>query len=142
YACDEGIARVFQTGVTPVVMAEFTSGFNISEDLALRREFWDLYGFKKSEIELLLDNTLGLSSDVKEGITKWLKEENDGYFFNPYQTEGIFNPARILYCIKQMMVQKKFIDERIQDTSIIINNLLGFPPDPQTLPSQSTLDLI
>ncbi|CAG8752739.1 4308_t:CDS:2, partial [Cetraspora pellucida] len=48
-ACDKGIARVFQTGVTPVVMAEFTSGFNISADLALREEFWDLYGFKKSD---------------------------------------------------------------------------------------------
>jgi hypothetical protein len=32
-------------------MAEFTSGFNISEDLALNEKFWDLYGFKKCEFE-------------------------------------------------------------------------------------------
>src|SRR6185312_8525573 len=143
YACDEGIARVFQTGVTPVVMTEFTSGFNISKDLALREEFWDLYGFKKSEIELLLDNSLGLPSDVKGGIMEWLKEENDGYFFNSDQTEGIFNPARVLYCIEMLMgKKKKLIDNDYQDTSTIIKKLLGFPPDPQTLPSQTTLDLI
>ncbi|CAG8643742.1 11587_t:CDS:2, partial [Paraglomus brasilianum] len=143
YACDEGIARVFQTGVTPVVMTEFTSGFNISKDLALREEFWDLYGFKKSEIELLLDNSLGLPSDVKGGIMEWLKEENDEYFFNSDQTEGIFNPARVLYCIEMLMgKKKKLIDNDYQDTSTIIKKLLGFPPDPQTLPSQTTLDLI
>jgi len=39
-----------------------------------------LYGFKKSETELLLDDALGLPSDVKERIIIWLKEENDGYF--------------------------------------------------------------
>ncbi|CAG8559044.1 7172_t:CDS:2 [Paraglomus brasilianum] len=112
YACDEGIAHVFQTGVTPVAMAEFTSGFNISKDLALREEFWDLYGFKKSEIELLLDNSLGLPSDVKGEIMEWLKEENDGYFFNSDQTEGIFNPARVLYCIEMLMgKKKKLIDD-------------------------------
>jgi hypothetical protein len=38
-ACVEGVAHVFLTGVTPVVMAEFTSGFNISVDLALKKEF-------------------------------------------------------------------------------------------------------
>src|SRR5581483_9964097 len=54
-ACDEGVAHVFLTGVTPVVLAEFTSGFNILVDLALKKEFWDLYGFKKSEIKFLLD---------------------------------------------------------------------------------------
>lgn len=48
-------------------MAEFTSRFNISKDLILREEFWDLDGFKKSEIELFLENSLGLSSDVKGG---------------------------------------------------------------------------
>ncbi|CAG8689946.1 6009_t:CDS:2 [Funneliformis caledonium] len=38
-ACDGGIARVFLTGVTPVAMAEFISGFNISVDLTLNEEF-------------------------------------------------------------------------------------------------------
>ncbi|RGB24487.1 hypothetical protein C1646_676355 [Rhizophagus diaphanus] len=34
-ACDKGITYIFQTGMTPIIMAEFTSGFNILTDLAL-----------------------------------------------------------------------------------------------------------
>ncbi|RHZ51235.1 hypothetical protein Glove_481g111 [Diversispora epigaea] len=142
-ACNMDIARVFQTGVTPVVLAEFTSGFNISEDLALDKEFWDLYGFKKSEVDLLLNKAFGnsLLSNVKERLITWLKEENDGYFFHPSQPEGIFNTARVLYCIRKFMKQKKELDDSL-DPSVIFNTLLDFPSDPQTLPSQTTLDLI
>ncbi|CAG8444428.1 382_t:CDS:2 [Ambispora gerdemannii] len=142
-ACDKGIACVFQTGVTPIVMAEFTSGFNISADLALREEFWDLYGFKKSDVELLLDNAFGngFLFDVKEGIIKWLKKEIGGYFFNPDQPEGVFNTACILYCIQMFIGRMKYIDYS-DDTSIIIKKLLRFPSDPHTLSSQTTLNLI
>ncbi|RIA98015.1 AAA-ATPase-like domain-containing protein [Glomus cerebriforme] len=58
-AYDEDITSVFLTGVTPIVMIEFTSGFNILKDLALNKKFWNLYGFKICEIEFLLDKTLG-----------------------------------------------------------------------------------
>ncbi|CAG8577197.1 7296_t:CDS:2, partial [Racocetra fulgida] len=94
-ACDKGIAYVFQTGVTPIVMAEFTSGFNISSDLALLDEFWDLHGFKKSEVEFLLDNIFGnsFSFDIKNGIMKWLKDEYAGYYFNPDQQEKFVTEA-------------------------------------------------
>ncbi|CAG8692242.1 13027_t:CDS:2 [Acaulospora morrowiae] len=143
FACDNGIACVFQTGVTPVNMDGIISGFNISIDLTLDEDFWDLYGFKKSEIEFLLDNFLVFPSDVKRGIIEWLKEENDGYFFNPDQTEGIFNPARVLYCIENLMrKKKKLIDDDYQDASTNIKKLLKFPPELQSLPSQTALDLI
>ncbi|RHZ79443.1 hypothetical protein Glove_146g27 [Diversispora epigaea] len=55
------VTYFFQTDVATVVMAEFASGFNISTDLTLNENFWDLYRFKKSEVELLLDNALGNS---------------------------------------------------------------------------------
>ncbi|CAB4416494.1 unnamed protein product [Rhizophagus irregularis] len=142
-ACDEDIASVFLTGVTPIVMAEFTSGFNISKDLALNEQFWDLYGLKKCEIEFLLDKALGknlsCSCIIKEAVS-WLKEENDGYFFSRNQSEGIFNTARVLYYISELMEKKENLDRC--NPSAICNTLLNLPPDPHTLPSQTTLDLI
>ncbi|CAJ0828703.1 12268_t:CDS:2 [Entrophospora sp. SA101] len=102
-ACDNGIAYVFQTGVTPIVMSEFTSGFNISTDLALREEFWDLYGFKK--------------------------------------VRSIFNTGSILYSTRMLTGRIKYV-ERYKDTSIYIKKLLQFSPDPHTLPSQTTMNLI
>ncbi|PKK57408.1 DUF1703-domain-containing protein [Rhizophagus irregularis] len=120
-ACDESIARVFLTGVIPLVVAEFTSGFNISEDFTLQKGFWDLYGFKKSEIEFLLNKIFGnsLSDNTKKKIMSSLKKKNDG----------------------QLMFQKEEMDVG-QDPLVILNTLNNFPPDPQTLPAQTTLDLI
>ncbi|CAJ0749849.1 2435_t:CDS:2 [Entrophospora sp. SA101] len=71
-ACDNGIAYVFQTGVTPIVMSEFTSGFNISTDLALREEFWDLYGFKKKQT-MIFDPSCRF---VEELLLKPLKDNS------------------------------------------------------------------
>jgi hypothetical protein len=100
-----------------------------------------------------LDKTFenGLSDDIKEEIVFLLKSENDGYFFHPNQPEGIFNTARALYCINNLMVQKKELCNLTKqkkelgcngDKMYVFETLLNFPPDPQTLPSQTTLDLI
>lgn len=143
YACDNGLVRVFQTGVIPIGTADFNNVINLTQKI----KFWDLYGFKESEIEFLLNNTLeyDLSTDVKEGIMKWLKKEAYGYFFHRYQIEGIFNPAWVLYYFKKIMEQMKFIDEAFynnQDTSVIIKALLDFPSDPHSLLSTKASDLI
>ncbi len=45
-----GIDRVFVTGVSPVVMSDITSGFNIATDIYLEPEFNDLCGFHAEEI--------------------------------------------------------------------------------------------
>lgn len=97
YACDKGKTHIFQTGVIPIATADF----NNLIDLTQKIKFWDMYGFKESEIEFLLNNALDyeLSADVKKGIMKWLKKENYGYFFHRYQIEGIFNPTHVLYII-------------------------------------------
>ncbi|RIB25281.1 hypothetical protein C2G38_2241501 [Gigaspora rosea] len=123
-ACDDSLVYVFQTGVTPIVMAEFTSGFNISEDLALNKKFWDI-----------------LPDNIKEELITWLKNENDGYFFHPRQPEGIFNTARVLYSIRKFLEQKEESDNS-WNSLITHDALLDFPFDPQTLPSQISLDLI
>ena len=93
HACDGGTAHTFQTGEIP-----FTMNGNNLNDLTLHEKFWDLYGFKKCEIEFLLDKALGnnlsYSCIIKETMS-WLKEENDEYFFNHNQSEGIFNTAYV-----------------------------------------------
>jgi len=42
-----GIDRIFITGVSPVVMSDISSGFNIAENIYLQPDFNDLCGFRK-----------------------------------------------------------------------------------------------
>ncbi len=45
-----GIDRLFITGVSPVVMSDITSGFNIAENIYLDSTFNDLCGFWEDEV--------------------------------------------------------------------------------------------
>ncbi|MEA3638531.1 MAG: AAA family ATPase, partial [Lamprobacter sp.] len=44
-ASGQGIDRVFITGVSPVVLADISSGYNVSENISLDARFIDLCGF-------------------------------------------------------------------------------------------------
>ncbi|CAG8479718.1 27147_t:CDS:2 [Gigaspora margarita] len=69
-----------------------------------------------------------------------VKNESDGYFFHPKQPGGIFNTARVLYCIRKFLEQKEELNNSWD--SLIRDALLNFPSDTQTFPSQMSLDLI
>lgn len=62
-ACCKGITYVLQAGIIPIVMVEFTSGFNISSGLALLGEYWE-YGQNTSK-----------SSFQSIYVTKYLLED-------------------------------------------------------------------
>ncbi len=49
-----GLDRIFITGVSPVVLNDITSGFNIAENIYLLPQFNDLCGFSETEISDVL----------------------------------------------------------------------------------------
>ena len=44
--------RVFITGVSPVVMSDITSGYNIAENIYFEPEFNNLCGFKQMKLRM------------------------------------------------------------------------------------------
>ncbi|MCB1777738.1 MAG: AAA family ATPase, partial [Candidatus Competibacteraceae bacterium] len=50
-----GIDRVFITGVSPVVLSDMTSDYNVGEDIYLDETFNDLCGFTEAEIAAVLE---------------------------------------------------------------------------------------
>jgi hypothetical protein len=52
------IDKIFITGVSPVVLNDVSSGFNISRNISLYRQFHDMCGFKEEEIAKMLQDTL------------------------------------------------------------------------------------
>jgi len=49
------ISRIFMTGVNPVMLDDLTSGFNISKNITLGRDFKDSPGFTQAEVETMME---------------------------------------------------------------------------------------
>jgi hypothetical protein len=58
-----GLDRVFITGVSPVVLSDMTSGYNVGESIYLKPEFNDLCGFTESEVGAVLEQLAAEGGD-------------------------------------------------------------------------------
>jgi hypothetical protein len=99
-----GFDRVFITGVSPVVMSDITSGYNIAEDMFFEPEFGDLCGFRENEVaETLREIAHGCGmDDSKAGeALEMMRVYYNGYNFIPGRDTFIYNPTLCLYFFKQ-----------------------------------------
>jgi len=98
-----GIDRIFITGVSPVVMSDISSGFNIAEDISLQAEFNDLCGFHESEMTeplLQIAKKCNLSSEKRLEALTVMKIFYDGYCFSYETNDLVYNPTLTLYFMK------------------------------------------
>ena len=95
--------RIFITGVSPVVMSDITSGYNIAENIYLNPVFNTLCGFVHPEVEKVVQcaaDACGMTeSDVFE-TTEMMRTWYNGYRFSVDVTEVVYNPTLTLYFIK------------------------------------------
>ena len=87
------LKRLFITGVTPMTMYDVTSGFNIGQNISLKKEFNDLVGFNEEETNKILEY---YKIDVDKNI---LKEWYNNYQFNKDVNYKVYNSDMILYLI-------------------------------------------
>ena len=96
-----GIDRIFITGVSPVVMSDITSGFNIAKNIYLHAEFNDICGFKESEVKEIIDHlSVGCAGDIVETACEamlLMRTYYNGYTFAPGLDQRIYNPTMALY---------------------------------------------
>ncbi|NEX15633.1 MAG: AAA family ATPase [Halochromatium sp.] len=104
-ASGQGIDRVFITGVSPVVLADISSGYNVSEDISLDSRFIDLCGFTEAEIAAVLDQLAAeqrrdqaWSARMLETLRTWY----NGYRFGYEPGPGLYNPTLALYFFKHL----------------------------------------
>lgn len=98
--------RIFITGVSPVVMSDITSGYNIAENVYLRGAFNDLCGFTETEIESALEAmTAPPAGLAKTRVTEALdlmRTYYNGYTFSPEADRCVYNPTLSLYFLKYL----------------------------------------
>ncbi len=95
------IDRIFITGVSPLTLDSFTSGFNISNDRTTSVTFNEMLGFTKDEVIELCENVIDdRDFDINEKLIEFKKNYN-GYKFAKNAKETVYNSDMILYYLNQ-----------------------------------------
>ncbi|MCK5717947.1 MAG: AAA family ATPase, partial [Thiomargarita sp.] len=118
-----GIDRIFITGVSPVVMSDITSGFNIAENIYLKAQFNDLCGFWESEIKAALQNiatSCTLSTEQVTAALELMRIFYNGYNFSNTAKALIYNPTLALYFFKNFQETCQY-PRRILDTNLMMD---------------------
>jgi len=95
--------RVFITGVSPVVMSDLTSGYNVAEDIFFEPEFADMCGFREEEVAATLQaiaQDCGLGAEKGEEALDLLRTYYNGYNFVLRGMDVVYNPTLCLYFFK------------------------------------------
>ena len=118
-----GLDRVFITGVSPVVLSDITSGYNIAKNIYLAPEFNDLCGFWESEIADTLTQIVKECDLPQEEATKALtmmRTFYNGYSFS-YDTENLlYNPTLALYFLEHFQKSCQY-PRKLLDTNLAMD---------------------
>ncbi|MDQ5910989.1 MAG: hypothetical protein QG599_3086 [Pseudomonadota bacterium] len=116
-----GIDRVFITGVSPVVLSDMTSGYNVGEDIYLDHRFNDLCGFTETEIATVLERL------AKEGgawspdaALDLMRTFYNGYRFSTKARVSVYNPTLSLYFLKTLQTEGEY-PERMLDENLAMD---------------------
>ncbi len=125
-----GLDRVFLTGVSPVVLSDITSGYNVAEDLSLRPRFQDLCGFTETELREALA-AMGPGAGAADEALGLMRAFYNGYRFTPDQAEGVYNPTLALYFLKRLeedgVYPERLLDHNLAMDRNRIRYVAGLP---------------
>jgi hypothetical protein len=116
----QGLERVFITGVSPIVLHDMTSSFNISRNITFDPDINELCGFSEAEIANLLDNVghvCGFSAQQVEEAMTMMRRYYNGYRFTVDQQTPLYNPTLVHYFLERLQQSCQYPEE------ILDNNL-------------------
>lgn len=124
------IDRIFITGVTPITLDSFTSGFNIGKNLSLHPKFHDMLGFTEKETYKLVEMICAEHGGNPEEVSPEIIEYYNGYkFSSELENSRLFNPDMVLYYLSEYTTRGKppqdLIDVNIASDYRKIGNLFN-----------------
>nr|WP_026486306.1 ATP-binding protein [Caldanaerobius polysaccharolyticus] len=93
------VERIFITGISPIMLDDLTSGFNIALNITMDVNMNEMLGFTESEVNGIIEK-LGIE---RKDIMINLREYYNGYLFNEFSTERVYNPDMVLYFLDQFI---------------------------------------
>jgi len=96
-AQEGAISRIFLTGVSPIMLDDLTSGYNIAKNITLEKAYNSALGFTQQDVEEMTQYYNILSENEKEAAMNEMKNYYNGYLFNKDSTERLYNPDMVLH---------------------------------------------
>ena len=137
------IDRMFVTGVSPIMLDDLTSGFNIATNLSLQRVTHDLHGFTQEELRGVVSQlSLPAGHDVEATLREMTALYN-GYRFHP-AAAPLYNPDMVLH-FARLLIQTGEYPEEVVDPNVKtdygrLRQLLQTGPDNVATVSQLLAD--
>ncbi|GHT43199.1 hypothetical protein AGMMS49965_16480 [Bacteroidia bacterium] len=97
------VNRTFITGISPVMLDDLTSGYNIATILTLNPKYNEMMGFTHEEVEWLMRETGVDETCINVDIQAYY----NGYLFHKNGTHRVYNPAMMLYFFSQIIEFRK-----------------------------------
>jgi len=142
---DSVFDRIFITGVSPVVMSDITSGYNIADNIYLNPVYNDMCGFHGSEIADTVKqicNECGFGDSAAKDAVHLMKTYYNGYIFSPEADtadtdEKIYNPTLAIYFLKAFhencKAPRKMLDANLATDDAKLQFISGIPGGSQLL---------
>jgi hypothetical protein len=104
------LGRMFVTGVSPIMLDDLSSGFNIITHISQHPRFNALAGFTRADVERATDEFLlrkpELAADPRiadrAALRETLERYYDGYRFSAEAAERVYNSDLVLYFFRQI----------------------------------------
>lgn len=115
------IAKMYVTGVTPLVWTDVTEGLDLGENISLVSTFNAMVGLTKDETEAAVDYYVeheAVPRNERERTLKAMKQSFNGYLFSPYARGTIYNSAGVTLLLRQFTKLKK-MPENIFDEEML-----------------------
>ncbi|HRD64795.1 MAG TPA: AAA family ATPase [Candidatus Competibacter sp.] len=138
-----GIDRVFLTGVSPVVLSDITSGYNVAKDITHLDEYCDLCGFTAGELAEALAKVLAARSLPDERapeILDLIRRFYNGYRFGEGDNPLLYNPTLALYFLDYFGRYGRYPHQMLDDNLAMDRNRIQYVarlPHGETLVNQA-----
>ncbi len=125
----QGIDRVFITGVSPVVMSDVSSGYNVASNITLHPKFANLCGLFEQEIAAALQQVTqecDLSAEQYDNALNMMRTFYNGYRFNSKKTEKIYNPTLALYFLNYLQSTCEYPRQMLDSNLAMDRNRINY----------------
>ena len=117
------IDRIFMTGISPIMLDDMTSGFNISTNLTTHIVTNEMLGFTESEVRQIIQHAdvhgnVDVHANVhvdEEELVGQLRKNYNGYLFNVDAANRLYNPDMVFYFFNEWHSSGKFPRQLIDD---------------------------